>query len=74
MWCISAYVAGEEEMTKIFAVYLQASGFSSQLSEYMLSSVAVNSLGDIVSPCRTLFLVLKLLLSLCWWTVIELLV
>ena len=36
MWCISAcgYVVGETKMTKIFAVYLQASGFTSQSSEY----------------------------------------
>ena len=32
VWCISAYqcVVGEANMTKIFAVYLQASGFPSQ--------------------------------------------
>ena len=30
------YVVGEAKMTKIFAVYLQASGFPSQLSEYAL--------------------------------------
>ena len=37
MWCISAYeyVAGEAKMIKIFAVYLQASGFPSQSSEYV---------------------------------------
>ena len=40
----------------------------------MLSSAAVNSLGDMVSPCRTLLLVLILLLSSCRLTVIELLV
>ena len=34
----------------------------------MLSSAAVNSLGDMVSPCRTPFLMLILLLSLCRWT------
>ena len=36
MWCISAYdyVVGEAKMTKIFAVYLQASCFPSQWSEY----------------------------------------
>ena len=36
MWCISAYeyVVSEAKMTKIFAVYLQASGFPSQSSEY----------------------------------------
>ena len=36
MWCISAYeyVVGEAKMTKIFAVYLQASGFPSQTWEY----------------------------------------
>ena len=38
MWCISAYehVVGEANMTKIFAVYLQASGFPSLSSEYAL--------------------------------------
>ena len=40
----------------------------------MLSSAAVNSLGDMVSPCRTLLLVLILVLSSCRLTVIELLV
>ena len=36
MWCISAYkyVVGEAKMSKIFAVYFQASGFPSQSSEY----------------------------------------
>ena len=40
----------------------------------MLSSAAVNSLGDMVSACRTPLLMVILLLSLCRWTVIELLV
>ena len=37
MWCISAYeyVVGEAKITKIFAVYLQTSGFPSQSSEYV---------------------------------------
>ena len=76
MWCISAYeyAVGEAKTIKIFAVYLQASGVPSQSLEYALSSAAVNSLGDVVSPCRTPLLMLTLLLSLCRWTVIELLV
>ena len=40
----------------------------------ILSSVAVNSLGDMVHLCRTPLLMLILLLSLFLWTVIELLV
>ena len=38
MWCISAheYVFGEVKMTKIFAAYLQTSGFQSQSLEYAL--------------------------------------
>ena len=57
-------------MIKIFAVYLQASGFSSQSSEY----AALNILGDNVSPCRTPLLMLILLFlcvgglsSSCWY-------
>ena len=62
-------------MINIFAVYLQASGFPSLSSEYMLSSAAVNSVGYMVSPCRTSLLVLILLLLLfCMWTIIELFV
>ena len=40
MWCISAYeyAVGEAKMTKIFAVYLQVSGFTSQSSEYAFES------------------------------------
>ena len=36
MWCFSAYeyVVGEAKMTKIFSIYLQASGFPSQTLEY----------------------------------------
>ena len=36
MWWISAneYVGGEAKLTKIFALYLQASGFPTQSSEY----------------------------------------
>ena len=75
MCCIRAYeyVVGEGKKTKIFAIYFQASGF--QVSHRnMLSSAAINSLGDdMESPCRTPFLMLILLLSLCRWTVIELL-
>ena len=40
----------------------------------MLSGDAVNSFADVVSPCRTPLLMLVLLLSLCMWTVIEVLV
>ena len=74
MWCISAdeFVVGEAKMTKIFAVCLQASGFTSQSSEYAFE--CINSLGDMISPCRTPLLMLVVLLSLCMWTVIELLV
>ena len=70
MWCISAYeyVVSEEKMTKIFAVYLQPSGFPSQSSN-MLSSAAVDSLGDMVSSCYTLILMLILLFPLYMWTV-----
>ena len=38
----------------------------------MLSSVAVNSLGEMVSPCLTLLLILIFSLSLCRCTVTEL--
>ena len=38
----------------------------------MLSSVTVNSLGDMVSPCLTPFLILIFSLSLCRCTVTEL--
>ena len=38
----------------------------------MISSVAVNSLGEIVSPCLTPFLILIISLSLCICTVTEL--
>ena len=38
----------------------------------MLSSAAVDHLGDMVSPCHTPLLMLILSLSLCRWTVIEL--
>ena len=78
MWYVDTYeyVVGEVKMTEIFAVYLQASAlkFTSQSTKYMLSNAAVNSLGDMVSPCRTPLLMLILLLSLCMWIVIELLV
>ena len=37
----------------------------------MLSSVTVDSLGNMVSPCRIPLLMLILLLSLCSWTGIE---
>jgi len=63
MWFISAYayVAGEAKMTKIFAAYLQTSGF--QVSRRnMLSSAAVNSLSDMVSPYRNPLLMLITLL------------
>ena len=49
------------KMTKIFAVYLHASGFPGHCQN-MLSSAAVNSLGDVVAPCRTPLLVLMLFL------------
>ena len=65
------YVVSEAKMTNIFAVYLQGSGFQCQSSEYMLSSADLNSLGDMVSPCRTPPQMLILLLSLCRWTVID---
>ena len=77
MWCISAYdyAVGEVKITEIFAVYLQASGFPSQSSEYAFECCReqlVNS--DMGYPCRTPLLVLILLLSLCRWSDIELLV
>ena len=59
----------EAKMTNIFAIYFKASGFPSQ----SFLSAGVNSLGDMVPPCRTPILVLILLLSLYRWTVIELL-
>ena len=60
--------------SKIFAVYLHASLWFHKYksSEYMLSNAAVNSLNDMVSICRTPLLMLILLLSLCRWTVMEL--
>ena len=65
------YVVGEAKMTKIFAVKPLVSHVSRR---NMLWSAAVNSLGDMKSPCRTPLMMLILLLSLCRWTVIELLV
>ena len=59
MWCISAYEYVVGEATKVFAVYLQTSGF--QVSRR--KSAAVDSLVDMVSPCRTPLLMLLLLLS-----------
>ena len=41
-------------------------------SEYMLSNVAVNSSGEMVSPCLTPLLILIFLLSLCGCTVNDL--
>ena len=65
MWCTSAYknVVGEAKMTEIFAVYLQASGFQSQSSEYAFD-IAVNNFDDMVYPCRSPTLMLIVLLSL----------
>ena len=60
-------------MTEIFAVCLQAPLVSQVSHRNMFLSAAVNSLGDMVSPCRTPLLMLILLLSLCRWTVIKLL-
>ena len=67
------YVVGKAKMTMIFAVYLQSSCFPIS-GRNMLSISAVHSLSDVVPPCRTPLLMLVLLLSLCRWTVIELLV
>ena len=53
-------------MTKIFAVYLQASGFASQSSEYAFEC-GHKQLGRYGIP----LLMLILLLSLCRWTVID---
>ena len=69
-------VVGDAKMTKLFAVYLQGSGFPSQSSEYNYAFECCRAqlgLGDMVYPCRTSLLVLILLLSLCRWTVIEIL-
>ena len=73
MWCCSAYeyAVGEVKMTKIFAVYLQASGFQASRRN-MLLSFAVNFLSNMVSPCHTPLMMLILLLSLCRWIAIEL--
>ena len=67
------YVVGEAKMTMIFAVYLQPL-VSKVTRRKMLSSAALNSSLDMVSFCRTPLMMLILLLSLCMWTVIELLV
>ena len=67
------YVVGEAKMTMIFAVYLQPL-VSKVTRRKMLSSAALNSSLDMVSFCRTPLMILFLLLSLCMWTVIELLV
>ena len=66
--CISAYeyVVGEAKMTDIFSVYLGS--LVSQRN--MFSSAAINSLRDMISPCRTPLLLLILLHSVCRWTVI----
>ena len=75
--CSSCGVLGqlEAKMTKIIAVYLQEQPLGSQVSHRnMLSSAAVNSLGDMVSLCRTPLFMLILLLSLCRWTLTQLLV
>ena len=73
MWCICAYeyVVSEAKMTKIFAIYLQASDLQNQSSEYAFECYR-EQLGDMVSPCLTPLLMLIFLLSLCRWTVIEL--
>ena len=61
-------------MTRIFA----ASVFKPLVSQISLRNVllsaTLNRFGDMVSVCRTRLLVLILLLSICRWTVIELLV
>ena len=55
MWCISAYeyVADEAKMTKIVAPSIFKSLVSQVRRRNVLSSAAVNSLGDILSPCCT---------------------
>ena len=67
-----AYVIGEGKMTKIFAIYHQASGFPSQSSKYAFECCR-KQLGrygvslSYSSPDVDL-------VALCWWIVIELLV
>ena len=76
MWCISAYVVGEAKMTKIFAIYLQASGFPSQSSEYPFECCR-EQLGRyaicMLSPSRIPLQMLILFLSLCshWYCAIK---
>ena len=70
--------ANHPELYRRFMISTFVNACSATLSQVsrrnMLSSAAVNSLGDMVSPCGTLLLVLILLLSSCRLTVIELLV
>ena len=75
MWYIGAYEYVEAKRRwlsyspSIFKILV------SQVSRRnMLSSAAVNSLCDVLSPCRTPILMLILLLSLCTWTIIDMLV
>ena len=76
MWCISGYeyVVGEAKMTKIFAVYLQASGFPSHSSEYAYVCCR-EQLGRYAVALSYLLLMLNVLLfcigelsSNCWCT------
>ena len=68
MRSISAYeyIVGEAKVTKIFVVYLQVSGFPNQTSDYAFECCHKQP--------GTPLIMLDLLLSLCRWTVIELLV
>ena len=67
MRCISAYeyVVSEVKVTEMLPVYRQV------CRRNIVSIVAVNS--DTVFSCRTSLLMLFVLLSVCRWTVMELL-
>ena len=61
------------EIGEKFSVYLHALVLPSQFNLLnMLSNVAVNSLGEMVSPCLTPLLILIFSLSVCRCTVTEL--
>ena len=71
--CIRAYeyVVGEAKMTKIFAVYLQASGFLSQSSEYALECCSKQLKRYGRTPLLMLILLLVCVAGLstsCWCT------
>ena len=67
---LAAYVVGEAKVTNIFAVYLQPSGFPSQSSEYAFECYRKQPERNGISLSYSSVDVD----SLCWWSVIELVV